>query len=165
MTSVSWLKTSIMAKRGLAKGEAGKRHELSIAAEILGRLPPVTGATGEFQNGIVTGLTARLGENEFTFSVSVRAPRREREIALACRDGSVGWTIDDEHAVQVDSGSVERLSVDSESPLSKEIRVFLGYLEGGPPPKTSAREGAASVALLEEIRGRAGITPNGRRAS
>ena len=33
MTSASWLKTSIMAKRGLAKGEAGKRHELSIAAQ------------------------------------------------------------------------------------------------------------------------------------
>src|SRR5216684_2749134 len=33
MTSASWLKTSIMAKRGLAKGEAGKRHERSIAAQ------------------------------------------------------------------------------------------------------------------------------------
>src|SRR3981081_416230 len=33
MTSASWLKTSIMARRGLAKGEAGKRHELSIAAQ------------------------------------------------------------------------------------------------------------------------------------
>ena len=28
-----WLKSSIMAKRGVAKGEAGKRHELSIAAQ------------------------------------------------------------------------------------------------------------------------------------
>src|ERR1700710_2319458 len=28
-----WLKTSIMAKRGLAKAAAGKRHELSIAAQ------------------------------------------------------------------------------------------------------------------------------------
>src|SRR6266699_3743221 len=33
MTNASWLKTSIMARRGLAKGEAGKRHELSIAAQ------------------------------------------------------------------------------------------------------------------------------------
>ena len=33
MTNDLWLKTSIMAKRGLAKGQAGKRHELSIAAQ------------------------------------------------------------------------------------------------------------------------------------
>ena len=33
MTNDAWLKTSIMAKRGLAKGQAGKRHELSIAAQ------------------------------------------------------------------------------------------------------------------------------------
>src|SRR4030088_1680961 len=33
MTSASWLKTSIMAKRGVANGQAGKRHELSIAAQ------------------------------------------------------------------------------------------------------------------------------------
>src|SRR6202140_825321 len=33
MTNDPWLRTSIMAKRGLAKGQAGKRHELSIAAQ------------------------------------------------------------------------------------------------------------------------------------
>jgi acetamidase/formamidase len=33
MTGDLWLSTSIMAKRGLAKGQAGKRHELSIAAQ------------------------------------------------------------------------------------------------------------------------------------
>jgi len=30
MTDDPWLKTSIMAKRGVAKGQAGKRHELTI---------------------------------------------------------------------------------------------------------------------------------------
>jgi len=33
MTVEPWLKTSIMAKRGVARGEAGKRHALTIAAE------------------------------------------------------------------------------------------------------------------------------------
>ena len=33
MTNDPWLKTSIMAKRGLAKGQTGKRHELSIAKQ------------------------------------------------------------------------------------------------------------------------------------
>ena len=33
MTNDPWLKTSIMTKRGLAKGQAGKRHELSIARQ------------------------------------------------------------------------------------------------------------------------------------
>ena len=33
MINDPWLKTSIMTKRGLAKGQAGKRHELSITAQ------------------------------------------------------------------------------------------------------------------------------------
>ena len=33
MTEASWLETSIMAKRGLAKGRSGKRHGLDIAAQ------------------------------------------------------------------------------------------------------------------------------------
>src|ERR1700742_4769037 len=33
MINDPWLKTSIMATRGLAKAKAGKRHELSIAAQ------------------------------------------------------------------------------------------------------------------------------------
>jgi hypothetical protein len=33
MINDPWLKTSIMAKRGLAKARAGKRDELSIAAQ------------------------------------------------------------------------------------------------------------------------------------
>ena len=33
MTDDPWLETSIMSKRGVAKGEAGRRHELSIEAQ------------------------------------------------------------------------------------------------------------------------------------
>src|SRR3954463_1485006 len=33
MSNEPWLRTSIMAQRGLGKGQAGKRHELSIAAQ------------------------------------------------------------------------------------------------------------------------------------
>src|SRR5947208_15159875 len=33
MTDDPWLKTSIMAKRGRAKGQAGKRHELTIEGQ------------------------------------------------------------------------------------------------------------------------------------
>src|SRR4051794_939421 len=33
MTNDAWLKSSIMAKRGLASGQAGRRHELSIASQ------------------------------------------------------------------------------------------------------------------------------------
>ena len=33
MTKDPWLETSIMAKRGLAKGKAGQRHDLNIAAQ------------------------------------------------------------------------------------------------------------------------------------
>src|SRR5260221_8665138 len=41
MSNEPWLTTSIMAKRGLAKGQVGKRHELSIEAQ--GNFPYVYG--------------------------------------------------------------------------------------------------------------------------
>jgi predicted dehydrogenase len=137
-------------------------HELSIATEILGALPPIAHARARFASGDVVALEAEFGGSpEFSFEAAVDAPRRIREIALECRDGTARWTMDDEHSVFVDGRPI---AVDSEPPLAREIRALLSNLAGGPALKTGAREGAASVARLEEARARAGITPDGRRS-
>jgi predicted dehydrogenase len=137
-------------------------HELSIAAEILGAVPPLADARARFASGGVVGLEADFGASpEFSFEVAVDAPRRIREIVLECRGGTARWTMDDEHSILVDG---RRIAVDSEPPLTREIRALLSSLAGGPALKTGAREGAGSVARLEEARARAGITPEGRRS-
>jgi predicted dehydrogenase len=140
-------------------------HELSIAAEILRRLPPLAGARARFASGGVVALEAAFGPSgEFSFEVAADAPRRQREIELECRDATARWTMEDEHAVLLDRGVVERLPVASEPPLSREIRALLSWLAGGAPLKTDARAGAESVVLLEEVRELAGVTPDGRRS-
>ena len=137
-------------------------HELSIASEILGGIPAVARAASSFEDGRVTGLSGEADGNvAFSFEVSVRAPGRKREVELACRDGTVSWSSDDEHAVRVDG---RRRGVESEPPLRRELRAILGFVNGGPPPKTGAREGAAAVAALESAREIAGVTPTGRRS-
>lgn len=137
-------------------------HEISIATEILGALPPIANARARFASEGVVALEAEFGASpEFSFETAVDAPRRIREIVLECRDGTARWTMDDEHSVFVDG---RRVAVDSEPPLTREIRALLSSLAGGPALKTGAREGAVSVARLEEARERAGITPDGRRS-
>ena len=137
-------------------------HELSIASEVLGRLPPIARATASFEDGRVTGLKGEAeGAVPFSFEVSARAPERKREVELSCRDGRVVWSSDDEHAIRVEG---ERRGVDREPPLRRELRAILEFLRGGPSPKTGAREGAAAVALLEAAREAAGVTPSGRRS-
>lgn len=42
-------------------------------------------------------------------------------------------------------------------PLLKEIEAFLHFLEGGPPPKSSAEEGALIVERIASLRELAGL--------
>ena len=137
-------------------------HELSIAREILGAVPALADARARFVSGDVVALEAGFGASrEFSFEVAVDAPRRIREIVLECRGGTARWTMDDEHALLVNG---LRIAVDPEPPLTREVRALLSSLTGGPALKTGAREGADSVARLEEARAAAGITPDGRRS-
>ena len=139
-------------------------HELSIAAEILGDVPPPSAAAGRFRDGDVVAMEAAFGEGRFSFEVAVDAPRRTREIVLECRDGSARWTMDDEHAIRMEREAVSRVPVDTEPPLTREMRALLSYLAGGPPLKTDARAGAEAVRCLGRARELAGITPDGRRS-
>ncbi len=137
-------------------------HELSIAAEILGDLPAIVEAEAAFDEEWVVGLSARAGGGvAFSFEVSARAPIREREVELVCREGRVVWRSDDEHAIRV---AGRPRGVDPEPPLRRELRAILAFLGGGPPPKGNARHGAALVAVLENARRIAGISRSGRRA-
>jgi hypothetical protein len=45
-------------------------------------------------------------------------------------------------------GAVERRPVSDEQPLLRELRAFLDHLSGGPPPRSSAAEGAETVAII-----------------
>lgn len=135
-------------------------HDLSIAHEILGELPTPRTAVGERINGCAVGLLAVLGGDPWlTIDVSVAPGERRREVRLSCRDGVA--VLPDAYSDHVEilrpHAAPERCPLSSEMPLRRELRAFLAHLDGGPPPKASAADGAAIVHTLERLRGMAGL--------
>ena len=49
--------------------------------------------------------------------------------------------------------------ISTELPLLGELRAFVEHVEGGPPPRSSAAEGAKVVAVIAELRALAGLEP------
>ena len=139
-------------------------HDLSIALEVLGAVPRPKAAVGQLVDGQIVRLSAQLdGEGGWhTFEVSARSPVRSRRIELHCDEGVAvlarAW---DEHVSIFGAGTDEpeetRIETPGELPLYASLRAFVEHLAGGPPPKSSAAEGAAIVSALAELRHLASI--------
>jgi predicted dehydrogenase len=144
-------------------------HCLSSFLEVFGQLPPARQAFAESLDGETVALSGSLGEEPWAhFETSIRAPRKRREFRLHC-EGGVAW-LDDGWSghIQIARGSagsggdaptVERREVSTELPLLRELRAFLDHLKGGPPPRSSAEEGALIVERIQELHRLAGVLP------
>ena len=143
-------------------------HDLSIAREILGRLPtPRTAVAERAADGAVTGLLAVLADSVvLQCDISIRRPRHFRAVELVCRDGMAA--LDEGYAdhirVQRPDGdpsshalSEERRPVSTELPLYRELGAFVGFCRGGPAPKSTAADGAAVVETIVALRRLAGL--------
>ncbi|HSS81429.1 MAG TPA: Gfo/Idh/MocA family oxidoreductase [Gaiellaceae bacterium] len=135
-------------------------HDLSIALEILGELPRARAAVADLSGDEVQGLVGLLGERPWhRLEVSVRSPERRREVQLVCEDGVAllanGYS---EHVLlhRDDADEPERREIATELPLRRELRAFVEHLQGGPPPRSSAAEGALVVRRIAELRALAG---------
>jgi predicted dehydrogenase len=132
-------------------------HDLAIALEILGEVPPPRSAVPEMVGGELAGLTALLGDSPWlVVEVSALAPAHRRELRLVCEegvaqlDGAEAGAVVVGRAGGIDADSVERRPIPDEMPLLAELRAFAEHLQGGPPPKSSA---ADAVAIVEAIAG------------
>lgn len=142
-------------------------HDLSIALEVLGAIPAPRAAVAERLNGTPTGLVGVLGNDPWmVLDVSILNSEPRREIRLHCRDGAA--VLSDPYADHVlvtrdfdSSGSAARTQelrpISTELPLLRELRAFLTYVAGGPPPRSAAADGAMVVTTLAELRELAGI--------
>jgi predicted dehydrogenase len=139
-------------------------HDLAIALEVLGEIPMAERVVGHVADGKVLALHGLLSAAGVwhALELSERSPVKERRVELHCDGGIVtladGW---DEHvSVYRPDDSVgfikERLRADGELPLLAELRAFVDHLRGGPPPKSSAAEGAVIVETIAELRRLAG---------
>jgi predicted dehydrogenase len=132
-------------------------HDLAIALEILGELPPAVHAVEESVGGERVGLLAVLGERpRVSFEVSCVAPEHRRELRLLCERGVAyldgGWS-QDVHVLRELAGDPvpEVRPTEGELPLLAELRAFVEHLQGGPPPRSSAQEAVEIVRRLAEL--------------
>ena len=142
-------------------------HDLSIGLEILGSLPAPRTAIADVPDGTVTGLVGVLGESPwFALEVSSRAIDYRRELTLVCEEGVALVTDGYSDRVLIGRGSnpigqtgpdSEERMISTELPLLRELRAFVEHLAGGPPPRSSAAEGAAIVRVISELRSLAGV--------
>ena len=135
-------------------------HDLSIALEILGELPAPRSAAADSVNGRAYGLFGLLGESPWhVLEVAARADERRREVVLACEGGLAVLPESYSEGVRIvrTDADDELRPVPSELPLLRELHAFVEHLDGGPPPRSSAAEGAAIVKTLSELRLLAGL--------
>lgn len=133
-------------------------HDLSIVLEILGRLPPARAALAEYAGGDPVGMVGMLADDaHVVLEVSTRYGEKRREIRLHGDRGVAvlsGETAD--HLEIISGGEAvanrEKLAISTEMPLLRELRAFLAYLDGGPPPSSSLEDSLAILARLEELR-------------
>jgi predicted dehydrogenase len=130
-------------------------HDLVIALEILGELPEVRFAVSEVLRSKVIGIQATLGGPPWvSIEISDAAPGHRREIRIVGDEGSAhldgGWA--EQVAVRHHDGRPDEIvKTPGELPLLAELRAFVEHIQGGPPPKSSAAEGALIVRRVAEM--------------
>ncbi len=139
-------------------------HDLSIALEVLNSVGRPEAAAAQWLDGAAVQLSGVLRGDGWwhMLEVSSRSPERTRRVELHCDEGVAvlggGW---DEHVSVFRSANgepeEERIETPGELPLLAELRAFVDHVGGGPPPKSTAAEGASVVAAIAELRRLAGI--------
>jgi len=142
-------------------------HDLAIALEILGHVPPPRSAVCERFRGVPVGMIATLGsEPWFAVNQSIRNPQRIRSVELYCREGRARLADPDDPHLEIyrnadpaaiSAPAAERRLISVEPPLLREIEAFVAHLVGGPGPKSSAQEGFDIVRTLAALRALAGL--------
>lgn len=136
-------------------------HDLSIALEVFGRLGSLRSAHGHVEDdGSVRSLAATFSDDDLpwlSIHVSDRSPIERREVHVVGTDGSALLGGGYANRLEVRRGTVlEQHPFEVNMPLADELGAFLEHLRGGPPPRSSAADGAAIVRLIAAARSAVG---------
>jgi predicted dehydrogenase len=147
-------------------------HDLSIVLHWLGRIPPLRFARPALRGPVDHALLAQLGNASgplVTIDMSIVAPEHRRTFTVVGSKASLELRDSYDTAIRVRRGppadvaaAEETIAIDQDMPLLLEVQAFLSYLEGGPPPMTSAPEALAIVERTAEIE--ADAVKNGKSA-
>lgn len=132
-------------------------HDFSIYCEIVGEPPPVTSSYGFMDgNGRVRHANVTCWAQTgpwLVLEISACSPIERREVQVVGTDGTAimtgGYA---DHIAILRNNGTEELTFAANMPLLEELRVFVDFLGGGPPPKSPVHESALIVRRLDEIR-------------
>jgi len=138
-------------------------HDLAIAYEILGYLPEVKAVSAPVRGRHACDAFAVLADAEdkvqVTIEIATSHPGAHRSVVVVGSKKSAQLT--DSYAPEImladgppDAGAKPAYArkVGEEMPLKRELGAFLGFLAGGPPPRSSAAEGLLVVKRMAEVR-------------
>lgn len=138
-------------------------HDLAIAYEILGYLPAVKAVSTPVRGRHAYDAFALLADAEdqvqVTIEIATSHPGTHRSVVVVGSKKAAQLT--DSYAPEImladgtpDPGAKPPYArkVGDEMPLKRELGAFLAYLEGGPPPRSSAAEGLLVVERIAEVR-------------
>lgn len=147
-------------------------HDVTLAIEILGHVPEPRAAVAEVHAGRAVGMTAVLGSDPWVvFEVSNRYRDKRREVRVHGEDGVAVMTDPESGRIEITRGDAasrpaaamtETRAFSSESALTRELAAFLHFIDGGPPPRTTAAEGVEVVRSVARLRELAGLGADAR---
>jgi predicted dehydrogenase len=143
-------------------------HDLTLAIEVLGRIPTPRAALAEVLGGRAVGLWAQLGgagEPFLAVEASTRFGDKRREVRVHGSEAVAVLPHVDAAEVVLERGSgeapdVERIPFVPDPPLRRTLAAFLDHVVGsGTPPKSSGSEGLEVVRAIAALRDLAGLAP------
>ncbi|HEY3673366.1 MAG TPA: Gfo/Idh/MocA family oxidoreductase [Acidimicrobiia bacterium] len=130
-------------------------HDLSIALEVLGNVPPVLRATGTRDAvGRLTACEVFMANDtgKHAMRVGAGASERSRTVELRGTDGFAILERADAGVIVVETQhGREEVALPSTMPLEAELRDFLAHVEGGPPPRSSADDAVTIARRMTDI--------------
>jgi predicted dehydrogenase len=141
-------------------------HDLSIGFGILGSIPPVAAARGTSDPRVPRGwaeasiLFAGPTGPRFAVEVSSVSAFPLRRVEITGTLGSAVLAKPEAEAIEllIHGGDLERppsrerLPLEREWPLLRELRDFVAHCSGGPAPRATAAEGFAVVRAIADVR-------------
>jgi predicted dehydrogenase len=136
-------------------------HDLSIILHVLGRLPPLRQAVAVVPGRPELGFLAVLADEQTQATVDVgvvaTGHRRRCQVIGERATLELGDAYDDALSIRrgppgAPDAEEETLPLSKEMPLEAELRAFLAHVgRAGPPPLSSALDGALVVERLAQI--------------
>ncbi|MFH0825949.1 MAG: hypothetical protein V2B18_24605 [Pseudomonadota bacterium] len=129
-------------------------HDLTIVRHILNTIPSPVFSLIRCDQGMPSGLWAVLGEGpRALLSVDWHHPMHQRSVCIKGTKGTAALeTSHADHILIRDHSGEEHVPFDNIMPLYAELKEFVDYLQGGPPPRCGLEHAREAAIALDALR-------------